>query len=454
MDNILQTIINYYLTESKYKGLHISKVLKLFPTLQLAKETLCHMIANEQIAIASFIKHFPFIDKNEQINKLKQIPNEYKDTMEKYDLGNIEVRSCTKEDPLAGIYLYPTEQTLDSYLGTKREYLELPPFSKMLAFGRGQLELLYFRMDVLDRFLEDPRYQIRYGDYFGDIDLIGNDPSAGKGYLKSFGLASNKQSRENLICAFIIDLAELSSLHQYHFYGFMMKEGIYYPDYDFYKSMILSEFSEKISIFHAFLEEIILINMMAREICNTSFFKQEYPLDSTERPNNFHPFQKPTVRSFNNFCCTLDKMFTDNISKEFFVRLFEKYPDIKVRYVEGKNLGTLGLLKIFILYICRFPSEDSKNEALNSVINVWKNKIRKTRSKESHCIVDNSYDISLFSDFGQILQEAYTSIRTIRLLFTNHPSVRVAIKNKKIQISEELYIGKIRSFFARRDESK
>lgn len=453
MDNVLQTIINHYLESDDYNGLHISHVLKLFPNIKVAKKTICQMIDAEQIAIAGFIKHFPFIDKNEQIKRINEIPDKYVETTEKFKMGPLQVARYSKGDPCHGIYFYPTEQILDSCLGNNRKYLELPPFSKMLVFGRGQLELLYFRIDVLDRFIEDPRYQIRYGDYLGDINLVEEDPLAGNGYLKHFGLASNKRSEENLICAFIGDLARLSSQHQYHFYGLMMQEALYYPDYDFYKNMILCEFSERISIFRAFLEEIVLINRMTMEICQIPFFKHEYSLASTERPNNFHPFQKPTLKSFNNFCCTLDKMFTDNISKDFFVHFFKKYPNIQNQYVIGKNLGSLGLLTVLISHICKFPSDESKREALSLVVNVWKNKIRTTRSKEAHYITNNNYDVSLFSNFGQILHEAYTSIRTLRLLLSNHPAVISAIKSNKIQISGELYTGQIRSFFARKENN-
>jgi hypothetical protein len=318
-----------------------------------------------------------------------------------------------------------------------------------MSFGKPWLEGLYFRVDVLDRYMEDPRYDVRYGDYRGDISFRSDDDEHKERiYLKHFGLAHNKTTKENLVCVWACDLRRLTDRHQYHFYSYMEQPSPdIAPDGDYIRNQILGEWAENNSIYTAFLEEIKVINQMTNVICGKPLFRQEYSDQDRCNLEGFHPFLKPTKRTFETFCQTLDKLFSENLNKETILEIDKMYGSKVMNSYAVDNLGNLALLENFIkLYFHPVDGTD----AAQKVIDVWKNSktgIRKIRSKAAHYVRDNKYDVELFKKYKKVINSAYDSIRTLRLILANHPQVRITTTNKELLIPDWLFEGKIRDYF-------
>ena len=446
-------ILDKYLTGGDFNGLPFYDYTKNFNTISKAKESVQKLIKNGNIELF-YTKANPHIKpfdiskyQDEFLSELFKTPDHLERNIITYgeievDFGNAYNQFC----------LYPTKKLLKSTLKNERRFLEKAPFTKLLCFGAPQLELVYFRIDVLDRYLEDPRYIVSYNDYYGRIYFNTKAKKHAEDmYLKYFGLAYNAKTGENLICAFIGDLNKLTDRHQYHFYSYMERKKKYIlPEENFYKTQILGEFAEEHSIFEAFLEEIKTINKMTQIMCGKKLFKKEY--DETDRKKliNFHPFLKPTKNTYTSFCQTLDKLFTDNLDINTIVKLDTVYGnkmDISYDKEERITDGSLILLKKFIKTYFKPANNEDITE---KVFPVWNNRetgIRTIRSKSSHNVSENMYDIKFFSKYRQTIQDAYKSIRFIRLIFNNDISVKQSIIAGSLKIPDWLFEGKIRTYF-------
>jgi hypothetical protein len=93
------------------------------------------------------------------------------------------------------------------------------PFTKELAQGAHQMEPIYFRLEVLERYRNDPRYQVRYFDFGGGIHVLAQSQGADilsesdRIKVQRFGLAYQADGTRAII-VFLYRIAELSLEHQ------------------------------------------------------------------------------------------------------------------------------------------------------------------------------------------------------------------------------------------------
>ena len=80
----------------------------------------------------------------------------------------------------------------------------------------------------------------------------------------------------------------------------------------------------------------------------------------------------------------------------------------------------------------------SDPEPLNAVFAVFK-RVRKLRQKPAHVVNDDTFDQQNFKEQRELMMQAYNAIRSIRLIFANHPAVRA----QPPDIYPELRDGKI-----------
>ena len=448
-----EQVLKKYLNSGDFNGLTFYDYAKNFGDIRQAKESIQKLIKKGSIELFyteanPHIKPFDISRyQNKFLSHLFKIPDNLERDIIKCGKIEIDVGNAYKQ-----FCLYPSKKLLKTAIKDKRKHLEKPPFSKLLCFGEPQLNFIYFRIDVLDRYLEDPRYNVSYDDYYGRIYFNTKAKKHREDmYLKYFGLAYNVKTGENLICVLLCDLHKLNARHQYHFYSYMERQNKNtVPEENFYKNQILGEYAEENSIFEAFLEEIKVINKMTQIMCGNNLFKNEFNESTRKNLINFHPFLKPTENTYISFCQTLDKLFTDNLDIATLIKLNAVYGN-KMNIPHNKDgkisVGTLFLLKNFI----KTYFKPANNEDVTKIIfPVWDNKktgIRSVRSKFSHNVNENKYDIKFFSKYRQTMQDAYKSIRFIRLIFNNDFYVKLATNNHSLNIPDWLFDGRIRNYF-------
>jgi hypothetical protein len=156
--------------------------------------------------------------------------------------------------------------------------------------------------------------------------------------------------------------------------------------------------------------------------------------DFEKKPTGFSFLLRPTTKEYNDFVLMLDQMMSDNLNKEF----FRGDIDLETETVRADQKvivtqkGTIQLLEQWFQRKVRLSDTQPFNEMLSTF-----RKIRKLRQNPAHKIEDSSFDQGLFKEQQSIMSEAYSAVRTIRLILANHPATRT------YPIPELLFNGEI-----------
>jgi hypothetical protein len=249
--------------------------------------------------------------------------------------------------------------------------------------------------------------------------------------LSTFGFAYDDDFNR-AVAVFVRYLSGLSPEHQKIWASKDLGSGFkLHPDY--FRNTILGEWGTRISIFDAFIQELVIINEMANLMGKPPLFKNTF---SPERPREFSFMLRPTLRELHSFCLLLDKMMSDNINKSFFagdvpLESDQMRPDGKVVVTQH---GTISLLETWLR---KYFHPADKGE-LDLIFATFR-KVRNLRQKPAHSVNEDEFDQNHFKFQRQLMNEAYNSVRFIRLAFANHP----AVKRNPPTICDELRDGKI-----------
>ena len=195
------------------------------------------------------------------------------------------------------------------------------PFTKLLQSGRHPMSLCFFKLEVLERYLNDPRYYVRFYDIGGSLGVEetykGSSPleEQDRIHLQSFGLAYSPDKIRGL-GVYLCRLDELTPSHQQYWQLYQVESG-YGIVHHYYRTNIEALPPEYISVYQAFLLEQVTINDMSEVIGKPKLFNKIYQ-EFQDRPKEFSLFLRPTRNNYTTFIHVLDKMLSDNMNKEFF----------------------------------------------------------------------------------------------------------------------------------------
>ena len=311
------------------------------------------------------------------------------------------------------------------------------PYSRELALGAGQLDFRAFDVSVLEFYRNDPRYFYNNNDISGWISVHDEHyesekmAKSDKALLESFGFCYS-EDLDRAVAVYLRYLHDLSPEHQ-QIWKAKELTGNYELHPDYYRNSILGDWGTRLSIFDAFVLELVIINKMCDAMAKPHLFRKSF---ENSRPREFGFLLRPTLSEFNAFVHLLDKMMSDNIDKHFFeydVELEEEEVR-KDGKIIVKTKGTIRLLQEWFEKHF-YPEDDSPLERIFATFK----KVRNIRQKPAHSIKENEFDQEYFKQQRLLMKEAYNAIRTIRLIFANHP--RVAASSPAIH--PFLYEGKI-----------
>ncbi len=310
-------------------------------------------------------------------------------------------------------------------------------FESVFSKERDYLKPVYFDIQVLERYFEDPKYLVFYHDYRGSIvidDAYAEHDTERIEYLKDFGLAYRKNNRyDRAIVVFASDLIKLPCRMQSYFHSYYLEnQEEYYPNEGFVKNLIYGEWVSDISIYQALTMEIHYINEMCSAIGVPKMFLNEYPTDArlqNERPNNFHTLLLPTKQRYYDFIITLEKMVTGNININTFIT-----PAPTIHVVERKNKH--GEIKGSLTLLVDWFEQNVKLADIKNDIGKPLRELIKERQIPAHKNFKNEFDKKLWKKQNEFIIKIYTAVRNIRLLMANHP------KCKNVKIPDYLFDGK------------
>lgn len=250
--------------------------------------------------------------------------------------------------------------------------------------------------------------------------------------LQSFGFCYEKNTMNRAVAVFYRYLADLTPDHQ-QIWSFKLIEGQYFLHPDYARSSG-GEFYEKESIFIAFIEELKTINEFSKLMGHPPLFHESY---HENRPKEFAFLIRPTLREFNSFTHLLDKLISENINKKFFQN--EIPYNVETTRSDGKVIvqekGTLSLLKEWVFQKVFFRDPDPAKKMFQTF-----QKIRRMRMNPAHKVDEDRFDQEYFKMQRELMVNAYSAVRTLRLIFANHP------KTKTYKVPEWLFKGEIWTF--------
>ncbi len=407
---LLKKITEHYHQSADFNGLPLREIKYDLKDLE--------ELIQEELVTLNFGHRHP------NSHMLALLPETKEEIIEKID--QIDDHTCA----------YPTIKHLKKF-NYNNKYRN-KPFSKLLYLGEPQLKPYYFEPNVLERYLNDPRYSV-FNDVQGGCFSVKYEetPERDKVFLETFGYAYKIKFKQRSVIVFLRYLSDLNSGHQQYWHSKMISGNGYFCHPDYAKSTS-GRWPEHISVFRAFLMEIKTINKMTLVIKGVNLFKDEFDVGDDEM-RYFAFLLASSKKKYFEFAELLDKLMSDNLNKNFFEGdlsfVFEKDdPRVKEGVEVGSKKGTISLLDEWLDRV-NFQNDDLKNNMISTF-----RKVRDLRSKPSHNILSDEWDENYFVKQRDLVIEAYQSIKTLRLIFANHPQAR------RVGVNQELYDGKIRTF--------
>jgi len=250
--------------------------------------------------------------------------------------------------------------------------------------------------------------------------------------LQSFGFCYEKSTMNRGVAVFYRYLADLTPEHQ-QIWNSRILAGEYFLHPDYARSSG-GDFYEKESIFVAFGEELRTINEFSKLMGRPTLFHESY---RENRPKEFGFLIRPTLKEFNSFVHLLDKMLSENINKDFFQHDIPYERETK--RADGKiivqEIRTIALLKEWLNAKFWTPDPKPIDEMIETFL-----KIRRMRMAPAHKVDEDRFEPRYLDEQRKLMIEAYSAIRTLRLVFANHP------KTKTYVVPEWLFKGEIWTF--------
>lgn len=402
-EEILQATIRQYLGSGDFNGwgaFHLNSPEETQAVIELIEARLVDLITDED-DVNIHIKRRPPQSSAVQIERLRRL--------------GATVDGC----------LYPTSEALRLNGVVHDAAL---PYTSALREGAAQLDFRAFRLDVLERYRNDPRYRYDVDDIHGTVYREHADAQHDE--FHQFGFCFDREVNR-YVAVFLRYLHDFSPEQQQSWRHFEVDVDTHlHPD--FYRTSILGEFPERVSVFDAFLKEKRIINEMAVRMEKVELFRSSY--DAYQRPAGFGFLIRPTKAEFSSFCLQLDQLMSDDLNREFFRGDIEL--EERGRMDNGREIvqpkGTIRLLDEWIDRSFRTDEEDFKRDLMTGFRDV-----RRARQRPAHLVEDNIFDQTYYQQQRDLIRSAYKSVRTLRQCLANHPRCR------NVEVPDWLYKGQI-----------
>lgn len=410
-DELWEKITDYYLRSRDFNGLPVRVVEMPLSKLKQALKRL--VIAGD---ISLILEGF---DVNPYVKRLKPRKT------------NEQIEALRKVKDITHVVAYPEGDRLKRAVKSQR--FSGRPYSLAMAKGRPCLECAYFKLDVLEKFRNDPRYSYHFNDVGGSISAR---TEMGKEEVFVRPGFAYDEDMNRAVCVFYADLTGMNKEQQQYWKHFEL-DGPYRPHPDFIWSQVYGQWPEKASLPEAFTAELVAINQYTKDCYDKPLFKHEY--QDGKRPKELAFLIRPTAKELNGFIHILDKMVSENINPKFFKG--EVDPEVETVRGDGKVVvsrkGTLTMLEEFVR--ANFPFAPNRMKPVDDMFATFK-KIRKQRTAPAHSIEEDEFNQKYFKEQRELFIEAYTALRMLRLILQNHP------KADRTKIPDWLYKGDITTF--------
>jgi hypothetical protein len=409
---LLNRVVAFYLNSHDFNGIRANVILD--DSGPAALDALKRLVARGLVEVYSSVYDNPHIKRLPALSIPQQLGF--------LDAANGEEHVC----------LFPSVKTMRRRLPSNK--YRTKPFSRFLALGHPQLELLFFQLGVLGRYQSDPRYIFRFDGLDGKIsvktaDYLGREmPEADKIGVETFGIGTSAKGHR-VIVTFPRYLASMSSRHQQHWDSYRV-HGKSKIEKNYYLRGVCGQWTDGVSIYDALLAEIFHINRMCQLIGVPSLFRRDYSRETRgdedgtplDEPKGFGLLMVPTKKHYLEFASVLDKIISENLNSQFFaaqgIELQEEQTS-KDSQVAVIQKGTLRLLEEWLTKRIRIQHENGPAIIVGPL-----REVRKLRQSPAHRFVDDEFSIKYQGMKEKLILDVYIAISNIRMFFQTHPKAR------------------------------
>lgn len=415
-EELLQHITEYYLNSSDFNGIP-SYNMPLFDTedlVALVEDDLVRILTDDDDINIHINRCNCFAEKDEQINIVRK---------------------------MRGYTIYPTQKHLESV-----DIRERKPFTEMLAHGTAQYHVLYFAVDVLELYVNNPQYAIWDCGYRGNICILDRDDNQEDAlhseYIKDFGIAYPRKAphdQDRAIGVFLRDLSKLNYEAQCKWRGFLLRDqNEFLVNSGFVNNLLYGYWETSYWIFDALLDEIVLINSMCESIGIPKLFCKEYSRENQELIG-YHIILIPSLKNFYEFVSALEKIVVNNLNYDTFQRDAAYIKPVGRKKEDGTNKGSIEMLEDWFS-ANYFSVNPSGYEVFKKHISGTFRKIRKIRQVPAHKLYDNQHDKTVYRQQNELIVEVYRTIKELRIMFSKHPSARSVLIPEQLKDKNNIVI--------------
>lgn len=394
-NELLNYITERYLTSYDFNGIAIYN-MPSFDTedlVSLIREDLVFVIADQDDINIHINRYNCYSDKESQIAFVRS--------------GN-------------GFAIYPSI----THLATL-DIREEKPFTAMIARGAEQYRVMYFAVDALELYVNNPQYIIWDCGYRGNICVRDNaaEDVLHSEFIKDFGVAyprTDPKDRDRAIGVFLRDLSKLNYESQCKWRAFLLRDqSEFIVNSGFVQNLLIGGWVYERWIFDALLDEIKLINSMCQSIGLPPLFCNEYSREGNELIG-YRTLLIPSLRNYYEFVSAVEKIVVNNLNYKSFQQNAVHIKPIDRKKSDGTLKGSIEMLEEWFS-INYFASNPKGNEAFKKYISGTLRSIRKIRQVPAHELYANQHDKALYRKQNELIEEVYRAIRDLRMMFSRHP---------------------------------
>lgn len=397
---LLQRIIDFYLGSGDFNGMPVDRLRNrhVVPAAcRLVRKGLVEVITSDDY-MNPHIRPWPCRRPvEEQIADLR-------------NASNVEYALC----------LYPTSAALAERLDP--QLFRDRPYNRRMAEGGTTLGLAYFRMDVLETYREDPRFEFKFHDFGFDFNITDElyqdeaEPDAEKVSLLHGGFGFNRDHTviERVVAVFLCDLKGFTPEIQQRWRTFELANQAVYEPHPVWWGSQMGNCPDGAGPFARFFGERRALNEIFVSAFGVELFR------TAEAPREFGWLLRPTGREYGRFVHDLDKLLSDDMQDKALAAAGAPESDSN-----GQKMGTLNRFES-LLERSRFPVQQRKR-----VLRPFRT-VRSERMRPAHSIVSNHADPTIVADQIEIINEVAVSLWALRTFFQTHP------KGKTVEVDSYL----------------
>ena len=312
------------------------------------------------------------------------------------------------------VCLYPTSQSVAESID--QSTYDDRPFTKLMVLANPKLVHVPFRLDVLESYQRDPRYESRFSGRSGWIQMLDeyrNHLEESDRVDLFFGLGHNAEG-DRVVVVYLYRLERLSGKQQRIWSEFWV-DGRVEVEKDYVDATLSGQPVKANSVYDATVLEQVEINKLFGLMGRSPLFRDTY---EEKRPPQFSFFVKPTQGNYDEFIHLLDKMLSDNINIASFDGDIERQGRIaiSVSEFEVRQKASISMLDEWLSL--RYPTAPPKERL--AIIKPLK-EVRTLRQKPAHRVGQDVYDRKFYTLQDELIWKVYKALHNLRCLLATGP---------------------------------